>query len=204
MNNEFQILPDEIKTLLKNYYEGGTSLEEERKLKTYFKEHRIPEGYYSDKTLFSFQNTNELSILTEHELWRNIKSYEKKKKVNRSVIRVIYTLAASLLVLFTILAWYYTSSRKQNEIVQDTFTNPEEAYRIAQKYLGFASHKLSYAYNEIKPIRNIAIPSKAMLPFSKINKNLEHLNQLETINKSTSRLEYLTVFNDIVNVDKNL
>jgi len=204
MNNEFQILPEEIKILLKKYYDGETSLEEERNLKAYFKEHQVSENCYSDKTLFSFQNTNELHILPENELWNKIKGGEKKQKGNRNVIRVVSSVAASLILLFTVFAWYYTSSRKHNELVLDTCSNPEEAYRIAQKYLGLASNKLSYAYNEIKPIENLAIPSKAMQPFSEINKNLEPLNQLKTLNKSTSSLEHLAVFDEIVNIDKNL
>jgi len=204
MNIKFNILPEEIKILLNKYYEGTTSLEEERKLKTYFNVENIPEDYYSDKTIFSFKRSNELSILPENELWNKINEHAKKKKNSRRTIRVITSMAASLLVLFTFSTWYFISSKKQSNLTYDTCSNPEEAYRIAQKYLGFASHKLSYAYNEIKPIRNLAIPSEAMQPFSEINKNLEHLNQLETINKSTSSLEHLAVFNDIVNVDKNL
>lgn len=204
MDSKFNILPEDIKVLLSKYYEGNTSLEEERKLKAYFNVESIPEDYNSDKNILSFNNSDEIIFLPEDELWNKINEHEKKQKSSRRAIRIITSIAASLLILFTISTWYYLSSKKQNEFTYDTCSNPEEAYRVAQKYLGFVSNKLSYAYKEIKPIRNLAVPGDAMQPFSKINKNLEHLNKLETINKPANSLEHLAVFDDIVNIDKNL
>lgn len=202
MNNSEYILPDEIKSILSRYYDGLTSLEEERILKKYFSEHQVPDEYLTDKSVLNYCKADESFILPENKLWNKIKENEWKQRKNRRVVTAISSIAASLVILISIGTWYYTSE-KGNGLVHDTYSNPEDAYKAVQKYLGFVSNKLTYAYTEIKPIEKLAIPAEAMQPFNEINRNFERLNQINKINTTKSKLERFSIFSEIVKVNKN-
>lgn len=203
MNNLEYILPENIKEILSRYYDGLTSLDEEKLLKKYFKEHQIPESLLTDQAIFSFTRSDEINLFPEHEIWDKIKQKESKQHKFRIVIGVVSSIAASLVILISIGTWYHFSSEKHNSLAVDTYSNPEDAYKAVEKYLGFASSKLSYAYTEIKPIEKLSIPSKAIQPFEDIDKNLNRLNQLDRINSTTKKLQQLTIITEIMKVDNN-
>ena len=203
MKDEEYILPDNIKDILSRYYDGFTSLEEERFLKKYFAEHQIPESLLADKAILSIANSDELTIVPANEIWAKIKRNEIQQNRFKRGIRIVSSAAASLIILISIGTWYYLSSEKQSNIATDTFTNPEEAYKVVQKYLGLASSKLSYAYTEIKPIEKLAIPSEALQSFSEIEKKMQPLNQLNRIESTSRKLEHFSIITDLLEVDKN-
>ena len=203
MKNEEYILPNNIKDILSRYYDGLTSLEEERFLRTYFSEHQIPESLLADKAIISLSNSVEHIILPPNEIWDKIKRNEIKQNRFKKVVLFASSIAASLLIVISVGNWYYFSSEKQNNLATDTFTNPEDAYKVVQKYLGLASSKLSYAYTEIKPIEKITIPSEALQSFSAIDDNLQRLNQLNRIESTAHKLAHFSIITDLIEVDKN-
>lgn len=206
MKKEDYILSDEIKCILSKYYEGISSIEEERKLRKFLSEHDIPESMIVDQTLLSFSNHDDnLDYFANNELWEAIRANESKRLSLKRTILIATSVAASIIILISVgLSFYYTQEKKHSLAVVDTYSNPEEAYRAVQKYLGFASKKLSYAYTEIKPIELLSVPSEAMKPFSEIDKNINRLNALDRINSTSKRLENISVFSNYINVnDKN-
>jgi len=203
MRDEEFILPGSLKDMLSKYYDGLTSLEEERFLKKYFTEHQIQESLLPDQAILSLTNSDELILVPANELWGKIKRNEIKKNRAKKIIAIASSAAATLLLVISMSAWYYLSSDKNINLATDTFTNPEEAYKVVQKYLGLASNKLSYAYAEIKPIEKLAIPSDALQPFSDIDKNLQRLNQLNRIESTAHKLEHFSIITDLMRVDKN-
>ena len=203
MISEEYILPENIKNLLSRYYDGMTSLEEEKYLKKYLSEHHVSESLLADQTILSFTKPEEVSLFPANEIWAKIKQNEYKKKNNWRVIGVVSSIAASLLILISVGTWYFWLPVKQVTFGSDTYSNPKEAYMVVQKYLGFASSKLSYAYTEIKPIEKLTIPSEAMQPFLDIEKNLQRLNQLNRINSTTRKLEHFSIITELMEADKN-
>ncbi len=203
MNNEEYILPDNIKCFLSKYYDGSTSIEEEKLLKKYFVEHQIPEFLLADQAILSFGAPEEVNLYPNNELWDKIKQNELKQAKFRKTIRLVSSIAASLMIVLSLGIGYYITSVKQNELAADTYSNPEEAYKAVQKYLGFASNKLSYAYTEIKPIEKLVIPSEAIKSFSDMDKNFERLKDFEKLNSSTQELKRFSILNDIIRVDDN-
>lgn len=201
MNDEKYILPEDIKNLLSRYYDGLTSLEEEKLLKKYFTEHQITRSLLPDQAILSLTNSDEPTLIPANEIWDKIKRNEIKKSRSKKIIAIASSAAASLLIVVTMSTWFYLSSEKSNNLATDTFTNPEEAYRVVQKYLGLASTKLSYAYTEMKPIEKLAIPSEALHSFSAIDRNLQRLNQLDRIGNTAQRIERFSIITDLMDID---
>jgi hypothetical protein len=201
MNNEYYILPDNIKEILTRYFDGFTSLEEEKLLRKYFTEHHIPLTLKADQAILSFHRSDEVNLLPAAEIWRKIKQSEVRQNRIKKLIRVTTSVAASLIII-SACTWYYYSSSNHNNLAKDTYTNPEDAYRIVQKYLGFTSSKLSIAYNEMKPIEKLAIPGYLMAPLTDINNDLQPLNLFNRLNSATKKLEHLSVITNLLELDK--
>lgn len=202
MNNKDQILPEEIKSILSKYYNGCTTIEEERLLKNYFAQNQIPNSNISDKALLSFVNDDQLSIFPEKEIWSKILASNKKVIRQRKTIRVLSSIAASVLILISLSIWLFYPT-KHVEILTDSYSNPHDAYNAVQKYLGLVSVKLSYAYNEIKPIEKLTIPCDAMQAFSTIDINVKRLQQFDKLGTSAHELERFSIISDLVIIDKN-
>jgi len=203
MTSKKYILPENIKFILSKYYDGLTTIEEERLLRMYFAENQISESYLSDKDLFSVVNQDEILVLPTREIWDKIAAFEKKKSKRSKTVRAISSIAASILVVFSLSVWYYTYSTKHEKFVSDSYSNPEEAYKAVQKYLGLVSTKLSYAYTELKPIEKLSIPCETIQSFSRIEENFQRLKQLDKIGTTTREFERFSIISDLIVVDKN-
>lgn len=203
MNKEENILPDYLKDILSKYYDGLTSIEEDKLLKKYFLEHAIPDSFLTDQAILYASRQEEISLFPNNELWNVIKQHESKHNRYRKTVRLISTIAASLLIMVSLGIGFYLSTEKQSSIAKDTFSNPQDAYKAVQKYLGFTSTKLSYAYTEIKPIEKLSIPCDAIQPFSDIDKNLQRLNHLNRLKSSSQKLERFSIITDFIKVDEN-
>lgn len=203
MKNGEYILPEDIKYLLSKYYDGLTSLEEEKKLKKFFKDNQIPESYLADQVILSFTKPEQISVYSIKDIWEKIKQNENTHSRYRSFIGIASSVAASLVILISVGTWYYITSEKHNALTVDTYSNPEEAYKAVQKYLGFTSSKLSHAYQGIKPIEKLAIPGQAIKPFEVIDKNIMRLNPLNRLSKTSKEMERLSIITDIMKVERN-
>jgi hypothetical protein len=202
MNNTESILPDEIKDLLDKYYNGRTTLQEEKVLKKYYSENQVPLSQSSDQKILSFSKSEEVDFIPNKEIWEGINRSETKRKRFIKIIRISSSAAASL-VLVIICSWYLTSNDKHKNLTKDTYSNPTEAYQAVQKYLGFTSSKLAMAYHEVKPIERLILPCDAMQSLMKFDKNMQYLNQLDRINTSTKELGRFSMIIDMLKPDNN-
>lgn len=203
MNKDEYILPDNIKSILSKYYDGLTSIEEEQLIKKYFAENKIPNSLLADQAVLSLGKQDEFALFPNSELWDVIRQNELKQSKFRKTVRLVASIAASVLIILSIGIGYYLTSEKQALVATDTYSNPEEAYKVVQKYLGFASTRLSYAYTEIKPIEKLSIPVDALNSFSDIDEKIQHLNNLNKLNCTSKELERFSRLNDILRINDN-
>ena len=125
MNSSDKILPNDIKEILSRYYEGKTSIDEEKMLKRYFAEHDIPLLHLADQSLFSFGNGDEeIAFMSNNELWERINQNKTKQIDIKRTIRIATSIAASLLIIFSVGLAIYFSANSKVELAKDTFTNP--------------------------------------------------------------------------------
>ncbi len=161
INEKFDIT--QINHLLTRYYEGKTSIDEEKLLIKYFStEQNVPEHLSIDKEMFlSLANVkNDIDIPVELE--QNISStidrlYRQERFNQRRFIRYTISIAASLLLVIGIgIHFLVPSSINRHEI-----TNPEIAYLETEQALTLLSQKLN----------------KANGSYNKTNETLININQ---------------------------
>lgn len=205
MKDQDNNLPEELRIILSKYYDGLSTIEEENLLRKYFDKHVIPDSLIADKTILSFNNQDKNPTFNSNsEIWDAINKKGETQKHFRRTIRYAVSAAAVLIILISIGLSFYFTSGERSRLATDTYSNPEEAYKAVQKYLGFTSKKLSYAYTEMKPIEMLSVPSNAIRPFSEIDKNLNRLNELQRINSASKRLANFSIFSNYIDVnDKN-
>lgn len=143
---------EEVKIVLERYFEGETTLEEERWLSEYFRQEQLSEELMpyrewfaglrveaGDTHLTVAKDANFTVAKDTHLTIAGLKEMmmekERRRKVRVRSLRTTFTgIAASLLVVVGALFW----TQRQPEY-RDTFDNPEEAVAVATETLTFVS-----------------------------------------------------------------
>jgi hypothetical protein len=131
----------EIEVLLQRYFEGESSLEEDRALEEYFSGGEVAPEFLEYTEFFGglnelAQNRSETGI--EEEIMDFILEQENKEKNRyRGLWKTVTGIAASVIIILGSLLIY---EQKQNTF-KDTYTDPNEAYMQATKTLRYISGK---------------------------------------------------------------
>lgn len=148
---------EEIEKLLAEYYEGNTTEQQESVLRKYFETQEVPEHLRKEQILFlSFSEKRKMETSTglEDKLIRMIdeKENEEKRFFRRNKTKRnwkwIGSIAASLLLLFG-LGYGISSYRNNVEEPQDTFNDPQEAYKVLQATLIEVSTDLNKGVDQV-------------------------------------------------------
>ena len=196
-------IPDRIVILLQKYYEGSSSIEEERELREFFTGSEFThESSNTDFNLFSFLSQDVNLMIPNDLLWNHIKEKEKKSKIKLKSIWTLTGIAASLLICISIGTWIYISESNHDKfLAQDSYKNPKDAYRIVQKYLGLVSNKLATAYNEMKPIEKLALPSESIQNIKMLHYGIIQLDRFNKIEETTKKVEKLSILTDYMDIN---
>lgn len=153
---------EEIERLLAEFYEGTTTESQEEALKDYFKTTVVPEHLLKDKEFFlslycdadedveiPAKLEDKLSLLIDEKAEEERRFFRPNK--SRRNWRWIGGIAATLLLIISL--GYGVEHLGKNvcpPTPQDTFTDPEEAYRVLQATLLEISANLNNGFNEVK------------------------------------------------------
>jgi len=184
---------NQIHQLLAKYFEGKSTLEEERILLGIFSDLQDsdPEWRPVKKQFELFRAGREYSYSTddlEANIIKGIEEYElrmsppvKKRSISQYMVAASIAIAVVLsgIVLF----------RATDKEIKDTFNDPQLAYAETQKALLFVSQKMNQG---MKPLTNI----------SKINSGSEQLKNLEKMDKSLGMLNLVSFINQSSNLKK--
>lgn len=166
---------EEVKLLIEAFYNGETNSDEEQALLRYFEGENIPDELVEERDLFLQLNntqpieipvglesriTNLIDTLAESELEKV--AFIVPKRINRSQLWIrVGGVAASIAILFSIGAYINNSSDDgantpsqlvQNVELKDSFKDPNEAYREAEKALLLVSANLNKGVNSISVV----------------------------------------------------
>jgi hypothetical protein len=179
-----------IEELLQKYYDGETSLEEERKLHWFFQTCEIPAHLQSDAELFRYyykQRKEEASSNMEETLIRLIHDQEHKKRfiLSGKTIRMVSGIAATILV---ILALWIGIGRDiyRNQyagVFKDTYDDPQLAYLETKKVLLMVSEKLNAGTKDLQYL-------------SKYDQGVSMLTPVLSFGPGVQRLEKLSKFDE--------
>ena len=181
----------EIERILEKYYNGETSLEEERLLKEYFSGHEIPAHLQAEKAMFtSFLNEkgkglqdNDFDRLVEKKI-SDKGSIVNRFMTNRRWIYAAASIAATVLILLAVLIRFEPVPKK----LQDTYNDPETAYKEAKKVLLFVSAQFNRGTDQLQPLSTYNDGISELKSFKAFD---DGLNSLEKVNKY-NKIEQMT------------
>ncbi|MDK2979026.1 MAG: hypothetical protein PWP52_1740 [Bacteroidales bacterium] len=185
---------EQIKALLEKYYNGETSLEEEKRLQNYFTANEVDEEFAEDKAIFIFtteeaKETNQLPDLG-NEIWNNIEKNEHINRLkNRKLVHYSLSIAASIAILVVSFFFVQNQINKQRTITfNDTYENPELAYLQAKEALLYVSSKLNSGTEYLEPIQKINKGKEELILLSTFNQGL---NELKPVQKYSVTDKYI-------------
>lgn len=191
----------EINNLLEDFYEGKTTLEQEKELLSFFNSDQLPEELKDEQSMFlsCFQLENisvpeglkdklELLIDTEalnesssnnifqdEPVMRVLSPETAPPKSRTKIIQSSWfryaTIAASIVLIFTISFYSYKSNMTVK--LADTYTNPTDAYLETQRALTLVAQNLNTGFVQLEEAQeNIGKASNILnQQLKKINKN---------------------------------
>ena len=140
-----------IKDLLDRYWEGETSLKEEKLLRTDFNSNQVAKELESFRPLFVYHKAQQAKTSTQ--------SFEelKRKPIVHRLMPTWLTVAASILILFAVGTFYYMNDNRsdstvfaEGEMAKDTYKDPEAAYKEAKAALLLISKGLNKGMKKTK------------------------------------------------------
>ena len=175
---------EKVRKMLERFYQGETTLEEERWLQDYLSSTTVSEEFLADKELFiAFKGTEE-SISVPGDLNSKIletidREEHRQLKSRRISLFSLSGLAAGLLALIAVYVFFL---RTDNSVqlaeyqMVDTYEDPMDAYEEAKKTLAFVSNKLNAGTSEIKHMQQVSKrTTEPLRSLSKINKGSKEL-----------------------------
>ncbi|HKL40323.1 MAG TPA: hypothetical protein VJ894_06575 [Cryomorphaceae bacterium] len=168
-----------LKKLELKYWQGETSLEEERELRSHANNKSEALSSEFIQMMDSISDEAEKSDIQlddsfESEFWEAVKEKEDPKivRVRFTPLHFVrYAAAAVVLLSFSFGIWYALGETEQSGLSatvkqQEEFQSPEEAFEEAKQALSFASAKLNKAK---KPVQKIEKFHQATLSVTGMN-----------------------------------
>lgn len=189
-----QMEKNQIHGLLVKYFEGNTTLAEERILDEFFLQDNSKDAETAPlrKQFELFRSGRQLTFKMpqlDDAVISSIELYELRQQPPASKLSSIkrYMIAASIsiaVILSGLLIF-----RSGNRELKDTYTDPRLAYAETQKALMFVSQKMN---DGMKPLNNI----------NKMNSGTGQLRNLEKMDKSLEMLNLVSFINQSSNLKK--
>ncbi len=171
---------EELNRLLKRYYEGESTEEDEMLLRAFFSGSDIPEGYEPEQAIFSyFMDSAEIPEPSASFLENIMK--DDQSGIRLSTRKFVFTftgIAAAILIIIG--SWFFF---RNNEIL-DTYSDPNLAYAETMKVLVEVSSKLNQGTRALEPVSKMNdIPVKSLEILNKsanvVRKNLKSLDYIQ-------------------------
>lgn len=129
-----------IEIILEKYFQGETSISEEKELKNYFASSDVAQHLEQYKSLFGY-----FSKATEQKFNQTIPLQSKKRNVGW------LSIAASVVVLLGISTFTYLHQPESSDDL-GTYESPEAAFEATQKALSLLSKKVNVGIESVSYI----------------------------------------------------
>lgn len=137
---------DKIENILEKYFEGETTIAEEKELKEYFSSPNVAQHLEQYKPMFGY-----FSQAKEQKSTYEIPLQTKKRNV------AWLSIAASAVILLGIGTYYFASEQNTTTAVASqtelgTYDDPEEALKATQKALALLSNNVNVGIESVQYI----------------------------------------------------
>ncbi|KQO32992.1 hypothetical protein ASF10_19525 [Flavobacterium sp. Leaf82] len=147
---------NKIEDILEKYFEGETSIAEEKELKDYFSSPNVAQHLEQYKPMFGYfsQVKEQKSTQEFKNLARTDEAIPLKTK-KRNVAWL--SIAASVVVLLGVGTYFYVSEKNAAPVVAQselgTYDDPEEALAATQKALALLSNNVNVGIESVQYIK---------------------------------------------------
>lgn len=129
----------QVEQLLEKYWEGSSSIEEEKMIREFFASNELPKHFEVYSDLFT---SPELSMYSELGKDFDTKIINKIKAEPKSNIWNVFKIAAiGLILIITSISVFQVDTKKQ--IAEDTFNTPEAALAETKKAFAMISEAMN-------------------------------------------------------------
>ena len=186
-----------IEKLIEKFYNGETSIGEERLLENYFSQSNIPPSLEAERDLFRFYSNARNEQLPDDKLSEMIiEAIESEggdlTGKRRRLVYAVTSIAASILLLAGSYFIFLHSSGTGR--YQDTFDNPEIAYLETQKALLYVSEKLNSGTSELNNLKKFDKGTKELENLKLVNKGTSGIRSISLFGKGVGEMSHLTLF----------
>jgi hypothetical protein len=137
---------NKIEDILEKYFQGETTIAEEKELKDYFSSPNVAQHLEQYKPMFGY-----FSQVKEQKSTQPIPLKTKKRNV------AWLSIAASVVVLLGVGTYYYVSEKNAAPVVAQselgTYDDPEEALAATQKALALLSSNVNVGIESVQYIK---------------------------------------------------
>lgn len=179
-----------IEKILQKYYQGETSLVEERQLREYFLKEELPHHLSELRDqfeMFELEGTEELPATFDEELFSEIEKQERGRKASkRTMIYYISGVAATVLILITV----FFNFIPFNSNKQYTDQEAEVAFTETSRILYFVSDKFNQGTHSMKKI-------------ARFDEGLDDLENVKKFDEGVHKTGPLSRFSQITNLIMN-
>jgi hypothetical protein len=130
-----------IQELLEKYFQGETSIEEEKQLRNYFLQPNADESLMRFKPIFIF-----FELERESSVPKSLEDFEPKGKAQILRNRYLAFAAAAVVVLAISLSWF------TRETTEEVPFPTEQELLVAQKYLDLGFSNFNKAYSKAEQL----------------------------------------------------
>lgn len=131
-----------IELLLEKYFEGTTSIAEERELKAYFSSPNVAQHLKQYQPVFAY-----------FEIAKQEKTKHELPQQTKSNTRVWFSIAASVVVLLSVGTFAYFNFNTAPKEDLGSFDTPEEAFVATQKALTMLSENVNVGVKSVQYIK---------------------------------------------------
>jgi hypothetical protein len=189
----------EIEILIEKYFEGLTSIEEERLLKDFFASGGFPEEMKPVAAMFGYFEVEKEVNLDPDFSDEFIRQINEKRMIpfyqNRKFWYYFSGVAASIIFLIT---FFYEN---QNSPIKSKYTNEEAqlAYLQTKEALAFVSEKFNAGVKPLHQIEKIKENADRISQISKFNQSINKVNNnVEKMQTGVDNIRKLSKFNIII------
>jgi len=188
-----------IELLLQRFYNGESTIEEEKELKDFFINNDVPRHLWAEQEMFTYYDVESKSEKHDKALGNKIinaindaerKEFKQKIK-RRKIYYTVSSAAAGITLLVTMyFAFFFNGSNR------DTYDDPEIAYLQTRETLLFVSSKMNQGTKELQVLDKINEATRPLTNVSKIEYSTKSIYTLSLFGTGIRNLENLSKINE--------
>jgi hypothetical protein len=185
--------PDKIENLIKKFYAGETTTDEEAILRDYCEQENVSANFQETSDYFNFLQAEkelELDSTFDERILQSIDLKEEKPATIKMWSVGISSAAAVILVF--LMVWFGTDLLQPKE-VYGTISDPSLAFHETQKVLATVSKKMNKGLQPAeKAVKKVDNNIKRVGDFKKMDQALENAKSIRKIDKASNLLKSIS------------